>query len=601
MQEALPLGPQQPQEAPKKIPRAYQRQAINDLYRLLKLKPRGLLVAPTGAGKTVMMNMALFDAYAMGNRILFVVDADNLIDQSVAEIRETLGHVRLGFIKGGREFEEDRGARIQVASRQTMEKRDWWKNWIAEKPTVIFIDEAHVVAFAEVIRRWIVDPAAPGSPDRLRVFIIEATATPWRLSAREGMADVADFVVIVKTPGELMDDGYLLRPIYRRMASVDVSRIGQARGEFITREASVVCDNIEAISAFHERWVSIGCPAGIGFPVDKKHAHHTAAYWTRQGHPAEAITDQTPTSERRRIYERFRRRDIYAMFSCGVLTKGFDETSVEAVFLLAPTQSKAKHDQQIGRAARTHRPCCFCSLDRDGKPVQVPVDQEDPSAPICRKCLRVQPPEVVAAWQKNFWVLDQADNVRRLGMPDLRQRSEYELTRGRDIGPGAPPMKECPDCGRMILASLVECKRESGGCGHVWKRQERPVAAGELQVITRDDVARAAFHRMAKRAYQRGWSPNKAAVDYRIKFGEKPDPEWIFGSVFPSATRRNMELYASYLKRVAAKKLETCQKKGKDFDPYAWMREHFYEQFRVNIRWPRKAEEAGVDAAGAVG
>lgn len=601
MQEELSLDGLEREPPPKKVPRAYQRQAINDLYKGLKTKPRGVLVAPTGAGKTVMMMMALADAYAMGNRILFIVDADNLIDQSVAEIRQTLGNVRLGFIKGGREYEEDWGARIQVASRQTMERRDRWKSWIAEEPTVIFIDEGHVVAFAKVVRKGIIDPAAPTQKDRLRVLIIIATATPWRLSVREGMADVADFVVIVKTPGELMDDGYLLRPVYRRMASVDVSRIGQSKGEFIQREASVVCDNLEAISAFHERWVSVGCPPGIGFPVDKKHARNTAAYWTQQGHRAEAITDQTPTAERRRIYERFRRREICAMFSCGVLTKGFDETSVEAVFLLSPTQSKAKSDQQIGRAARTHRPCCFCPLDRDGKPVQVPVDQEDPAAPRCRKCGRIQPEEVVAAWQKSFWVLDQADNVRRLGMPDLRQRSEYELTRGRDVGPGAPPMKECPSCERMILAALMECKKETGGCGHVWERREKPIAAGELQVITRDDVQRAAFCRMAKRAYQRSWSPNKAAVDYRVRYGGKPDPAWLLGSVFPTPSRRNMELYASYLKKVAARKLETCKKKGKDFDPYEWMRGHFWDQFNVRINWPRKEESADVDGGQVAG
>ena len=117
------------------------RQAYVALKRMAHPRRRLLLVAATGAGKTHIACRMAYDCYRH-RRVLFIVDRDKLVDQTLASFRASLP-CEVAAIKAG--HPENRAAQVQVASRQTMQSRGWWRAWIREAPAVIFVDEAHDV------------------------------------------------------------------------------------------------------------------------------------------------------------------------------------------------------------------------------------------------------------------------------------------------------------------------------------------------------------------------------------------------------------------------------------------------------------------------
>lgn len=570
--------------------RPYQRRVVNDTYATIKRGIRRvLIVAATGSGKTVMATMMVQDAVRMGCQVLFVVDRDELVGQTLRTFGRYLGSVRQGVVKAGMDEHEDRGATVQVASRQTMERRSWWREWLRRKPTVIIIDEAHEVAFAEVIRA-IVEEYAPGQTPRTPGIVLGLTATPWRLSKREGLGDLFEELVAAPTLADLIEMGYLLRPIYHGMHEVNLEGVQiTRRGDFDERQLARVCNRPEAIADIFRNWMAISPGLRtIGFCVDKEHARSMAEYWNAQGQPATWVQAETTSDERRVIYRQQRDGTVPTIFSVGVLIKGFDESSIECIILARPTASVANVHQMVGRGLRVHRPCLSCGET-------VPVDQEDPDAPTCGACATLQPEEHILTWPTACHVLDPAGNIGRLGPPDML--SKYTMSKGSGGAPGPAPTKRCPRCKVLHHLSAPTCAPERGGCGYVWPVAVKPAAVGTLRRIRAEDAAREWYRRAAQEAFDLRYSPNYAREKYKRTYGDYPPDSFILGSVFPEATHVNMTRYLGYLKEVARAKLaKGRKKKDEDFEPYAWVQWWFRAQFDREVRWTRLEAGAVVDA-----
>ena len=135
--------PQQEKPRPPSL-RPYQAQVVNDLYAKLRGGFRKVvIIAGTGAGKTVISGQICAHAEAKGSRLLFLVHLDVLVGQTYEKMK-SFG-LQCGFIKAG--WPENPDAPIQIASVQTMAKRDWWKTWPAD---LVFYDEGHTTVFSQV-------------------------------------------------------------------------------------------------------------------------------------------------------------------------------------------------------------------------------------------------------------------------------------------------------------------------------------------------------------------------------------------------------------------------------------------------------------------
>lgn len=118
--------------------RPYQKRLINDLYRALNqgVQRIGLFMG-TGGGKSVVAAKVVDDAVKSGKRVMFIVHLDVLVGQ-IADKMGDLGFP-IGFVKAG--WEENPEAPLQICSIQTLDRRDWWKNYPAD---VILFDECLV-------------------------------------------------------------------------------------------------------------------------------------------------------------------------------------------------------------------------------------------------------------------------------------------------------------------------------------------------------------------------------------------------------------------------------------------------------------------------
>ncbi len=80
----------------------------------------------------------------------------------------------------------------------------------------------------------------------------------------------------------------------------------------------------------------------LAFCSGVDHARHVAEEFGRQGITCRTIFGDTPKDERDAIIAAFKRGEIRALASMGVLTTGFNAPAVDLIALLRPTQ--------IGRA-----------------------------------------------------------------------------------------------------------------------------------------------------------------------------------------------------------------------------------------------------------
>jgi DNA repair protein RadD len=105
--------------------REYQQRSLTNLRLSISKKGNGwrcpVLYLPTGAGKTQIAVQIISNALSRGNRVLFVVPLLSLLGKTI-KVFESQGITDIGVIQR-RHSRTDPGARVQVASKQTLIKR----------------------------------------------------------------------------------------------------------------------------------------------------------------------------------------------------------------------------------------------------------------------------------------------------------------------------------------------------------------------------------------------------------------------------------------------------------------------------------------------
>lgn len=548
--------------------RDYQADVINDAYREIRAaggKPtRGLVAAATGSGKTIIATVMARHAAAK-RRVLFVVDRDNLVSQTLATFSRFIPGP-IGVIKA--DYPENRSARVQIASRQTMQSRGWWRSWIREQPAIIFVDEAHEVAFSKVIRDEL-DTPAPG-----QIWLL-LTATPWRLSKREGMGDICDWMVQAPPPKALMERGQLLWPRYVCVRDFDTSTIGRVGGDYNQGLLSKVSNTPRVIASLYRNWVKwVNGERNVIFAVNKDHAKNIAAHWKENGRAVSVITEESGPDERKAAYVGLKDGSVPTLINVNVATKGFDETKIRWVVLARATKSVSLLHQMIGRGGRTDRPCLYCG---DEVPLGEPA--------ICRSCGRQQPEAHVEGWPTWFGVLDQTGTLLDPGMCLPDQIERYELVKGAGGEPGRPPTKVCPRCNQIVPLSASVCPPSRGGCGWAFPVREAIETVGQAVELTATDATRSAYSKLARLSWAAGYDPGYTDHKWKARGRKPPTPDVRLHAIFARPTDSDRAAFRAHLERCAAKKLIERQaeiRKGKRHDPFraqAWIEQWMAWEF----------------------
>jgi DNA repair protein RadD len=429
--------------------RPYQQAAIDSLYAYFgEHSGHPLVVIPTAGGKSLVMAAfikGVLEAWP-DQRILVVTHVRELIAQNFAELVGLWPLAPAGIYSAGL-GRRDITARILFAGIQSIHKRAY----AVQQCDLVLIDEAHLIpATADTMYRRFLDTLARLNP---QLKVIGFTATPYRLDSgmlHQGRNALFTDIAFEVSVRQLIDDGYLC-PLVSKAAEtrLEVEGVGLRGGEFIARQLQAAVDLPAITDAAIDEVASLGRDrrSWLVFCSGIEHAGHVADAIRARGFTAATIFGDTAKVERDRTIAAFKRGELRALVSMGVLTTGFNAPNVDLIAMLRPTNSTGLYVQMAGRGTRL--------------------------APGKTDCL----------------VLDFAGNVARHGPIDAVQ------PRRPGDGQGEAPVKVCPHC-RSIVATAV---RVCPDCGHAFPPPAAKVAAsastlailssGKPQWLAVDDIA----------------------------------------------------------------------------------------------------------------
>lgn len=308
-------------------------EAVRDAYRNGSKAP--LLVAPTGAGKTVIFSYITHAASQRGNRTMILVHRAELLAQTHKAL-EKMG-VAHGLVASGRT--PDPTQNVQVASVQTLIRR-------LDKfpaPDLIIVDEAHHASagsWQAVIKAY---------PD---ARLLGVTATPARLDGK-GLSSSFDTLINGPEVIDLIEQGWLCRPVYYAPSTVDMTGAKTTAGDWNRKEAEERTNKpkITGDAVTHYQRICAGAPAVV-FCVSVAHAENVAAAFNSAGYKAAVLDGTLAPDVRASRVNALASGDLHILTSCDIISEGFDLPRVTAAILLRPTQSLSLHLQQIGRVLR---------------------------------------------------------------------------------------------------------------------------------------------------------------------------------------------------------------------------------------------------------
>jgi superfamily II DNA or RNA helicase len=464
--------------------RDYQRAVIERARQALSCgKRRIVIVAPTGAGKTVLAAAMAVAAAAAAKRVLFLVHRRELVVQASRKLHAAgLDH---GIVAAG--FPGRPGEPVQVASISTLHARAVRSSSI-ELPAadIVFVDEAHH-ATARTWRRLI-----QAYPD---ASIVGLTATPCRGDGR-GLGAVFEALVECPAIACLTADGYLVPTRVYAPSPPDLAGVRVTAGDYNEKQLAERMDRPRLVGDVVEHWLRLADRRKtVVFAVGVGHAVHLRDAFGRAGVAAAHVDGTTPLAERDAILAGLAAGTVDVVVNCGVLTEGFDLPDIGCIVLARPTKSFGLYRQIVGRGLRPAPGKDHCLvLDHAGCTLEHGFIDEP-----------VQ------------WTL----------APDKRALRPAEAARA------ARRMKslvECPECSAARWQGQ-RCR----ACG--WRLQPRPrdvaTIAGELGELSRDGTVRPRAASLADNklsfyrqllwiARERGYKPGWAAHKYREKFDVWP-------------------------------------------------------------------------------
>lgn len=310
----------------------YQQQGIDLTYQAVGAgRRRPMLQLPTGAGKTETAVKIIQRALAKGKRVVFVVPAIELIDQTVARLAK-YGVTCVGVIQADHPG-TDRTQPVQVASVQTLARR------MLPETDLVIVDEAHQIF--QIIVTWMAE--------RTTLPFIGLSATPWTKGLGKHYTDLIRPVTLTQ-----LIDRKRLTP-FRAFAPShpDLTSVKTVAGDYDEAGAAEAMDKPQLTADIVSTWLAKGeNRPTLCFAVNRAHARSLADEFERAGVTTAYIDGFTERDDRRLIASAFADGRVKVVVNVGVLTTGVD-WDVRCIILARPTKSEMLYVQIIGRGLRT--------------------------------------------------------------------------------------------------------------------------------------------------------------------------------------------------------------------------------------------------------
>lgn len=459
--------------------RPYQGDSVESLRQGFRDSHiRQVLAAPTGAGKSRIMEYMIRSAVEKGSRIMFICERRILVEQFSAHLEKAgIAH---GILMAGH-WRYQPHQQVQIASAQTLERME-----SLPAIDIAFIDELHACLRKSIIRMI---------EKRPNLRIVGATATPFHPAIGKYFTKV----VSVTSMAKLVEDNFLVPFRVFVAKEIDTTGLKVVAGEWkkddLEKRGQQIVGDVVADYIRISNEVFGGYRKTICFSCGIAHGTELAQRFNEAGIYAVQISSDDNEEYRDEILKDFAKADsqIKVVISVAILSRGFDQSDVEYVILARPLKkSFSEHVQMVGRGARIH----------ENKKIAVIQDNSG-------NWLRF-----ADDWEK------------------LYNEGVTELGQGQDMKPKKEPTKEqkeaakCPKCG-VIWAGSLTCLH----CGFVrTKRNDVVAVAGEMVEIgsgtkkekysldQKTDWYAQLIGYANLKGYKKGW----AFYQYKQKFGVQP-------------------------------------------------------------------------------
>lgn len=327
-------------------PRPYQVEAIEAARASWETHRAVLLVAATGLGKTVIASGILRERAEVG-RTLFLAHRGELLMQAKAKLEafgltcEVEKAERRASVVGGLLGP----SQVVLGSMQTLRGKRL-ERWPRDSFATIVIDEAHRSAartYRQILRHF--DGAK----------VLGLTATPDRGDG-VGLGGIFDACPFRYGMREGIQDGWLV-PIRQQTvecADVDLSDVKTVAGDLSQEQLS---RRLELDAVHHQIAGPLVELAGsrptVVFTVSVDQAHALAGVIEGYGMSARAVDGSLPTEIREERLAAFQAGEVQCLVNVSVLHEGWDAPHVGCVAVAAPTKSRGRYCQMIGRGTRS--------------------------------------------------------------------------------------------------------------------------------------------------------------------------------------------------------------------------------------------------------
>lgn len=480
--------------------RPYQARVIEECREAFASGARRLLlVAPTGAGKTVLASNLIEGALGKDRRALFLVHRRELLNQASRKLYDT--GIDAGIIAAG--FEPRPGQQVQVASISTLHSRAMrTRRMDLPEANLVVVDEAHhatAKSWADILAAY---PEAA---------VIGLSATPCRADGR-GLGDIFQRLVCCPDVSELVRLGFLVGTKVYAPPPPDLQGVKITGGDYNTQQLGERMNQDGLVGDVVTHWLKHSeRRSTLVYAVDVAHSMHLRDEFSRAGISAGHIDGTTPAEERDAVLDQLRRGVLDVVCNCQVLTEGFDAPDVGCIVLARPTKSFSLYRQIVGRGLRPAKDKAHCIvLDHAGGTLEHGFVDE----PV--------------EWELN--------EKKRATRPAMKQRDAARVRK----------LVECPECGatRWQGRPCSTCGWRPHGYG-----EGQPFMDGDLVELDRHGNVRKhvkvpvwdpePFYRQLLWIVQEhGYNPGWAAHKYREKFGNWPSRRWS-GAIEPTPEVRS--------------------------------------------------------------
>jgi DNA repair protein RadD len=449
--------------------------------------------AATGYGKTVLAAAIADDVIGRGKRLIFLVHALTLVDQTVTRFVENgIPPDSIGVMQANHELTyPDRP--IQIISVCTLQRR------CIPPADIVIIDEVH--RWFKFYDLWL------KLEEWAEVPFIGLSATPWT----KGLGKRFSKLIVGATTKQLIDAKRLSDFKVYAPSTPDLTGVKVVAGDYHEGDLAEVMNKATLVADVVDTWLARAQDRPtLVFAVDRVHAKHLQTKFQEAGVPAGYIDCQTDRFEREQIAAQFHRGDIKVVCNVGCLTTGID-WNVRCIVLARPTRSEMLFVQMVGRGLRT-------------------------------------------AVGKDYWlILDHSDNHARLDFVTEIHHDTLDDGKKREAAKRKPSEKLpklCPSCKFLKPPKVLECP----SCGFLpepkctivpgegelveWTNRNTPIRPSQDEKITfyRELLGYAQQRAASGRPFKSGWP----AANFKDRYGHFPPYSWNnYGSAEPSRATRN--------------------------------------------------------------